>query len=396
VRLLIDHGPQAPAPNLVLHPPWDGIYRAVQRAGGGANARWAAFHRAIAEHPDRIRLTLMVEDALKPPQVVPYFTDEKRFMSAASALHPPPLGDWLLGGLLSRPGLAMVVGEAGSKKTYAVLDLAVCLALGEDWLERPTARGGVLWIDEESGAARFLNRLGQVMRAHEAPADLPFHLSSLSGFDLRDADDMKTLTDKAREAAASLIVIDPLVGAIPGADENSVFHLAPVLRSLRTLAGRVDAAVVLIHHTNKAGIYRGSSHLHGAVDLMLQVRSKTHTPFIEFQTLKTRDIPLQHFAAQAHFDPPGEDPKRVWLSPADLAQARLAVHSEQPLSPASQHVLDYLEAHGPSPTPEITASAQSCTPQQARSAIYQLRKMGVIERVDDGKAGVPATYGLIG
>ncbi|MGD8457759.1 MAG: AAA family ATPase [Anaerolineales bacterium] len=316
-------------------------------------------------------------------------------MSAAAALHPPPLADWLVGEFISRPGLVLVVGEPGAKKTYAILDMAVCLAMGEAWLERPTSRGGVVWIDEESGAARFLKRLGQVMRAHEAPAGLPFHLSSLSGFDLRDADDIRTLSDKAGERDASLIVIDPLVGAIPGTDENSVFHLAPILRSLRALADRVSAAVVLIHHTNKAGIYRGSSHLRGAVDLMVQVRGKAHTPLIEFETLKTRDIPPQHFAAEIHFEPPEEHTMRVWLTPADLAQARLAVHSERPLSAAAQHVLDYLGEQGPSPTAKITSSAQSCTPEQARSAIYQLKKMGIIERVDDGGVGMAATYGLI-
>jgi hypothetical protein len=274
--------------------------------------------------------------------------------------------------------------------------MAVCLALGEEWLDRPTSEGSVLWIDEESGAVRFLNRLGQVMRAHGAPADLPFQLSSLSGFDLQDSHDIKTITEKAKDCYASLIVIDSLVGAIPGADENSVFHLAPILRSLRTLAGKVGAAVVIIHHTNKAGIYRGSSHLRGAVDLMLKVHSKTHPPFIEFETLKTRDIPLQHFAAEIHFDPPKENTQRVWLSPTDLAQARLAVHSSQPLSSAARHILDYLGKHGPSPIKKITQSAQSCTPDQARNALYQLKKMGIIERVDEGKAGVPAMYGLIG
>ncbi|KPK22591.1 MAG: hypothetical protein AMK69_19495 [Nitrospira bacterium SG8_3] len=128
---------------------------------------------------------------------------------------------------------------------------------------------------------------------------------------------------------------------------------------------------------------------------MLQVHSKTHTPFIDFRTLKTRDIPHQHFAAEIHFEPPHEDTQRVWLTPADLAQARLAFHTDQPLSPAAQHILDYLKAHGPSPTKALTRSADTCTPEQVRSAVYRLVRIGIIERTNEGSKGTPAIYGLV-
>ena len=110
VRKLIDHGPdskpltegQRSSP---LSPPWDGIYNAIRRAGGGANTRWAVFHRSIADHPDRIRIRLMVEDALKPPRPPAPSPDEKRFISAGAALHHRTRA-WVLqiGRNISTPG----------------------------------------------------------------------------------------------------------------------------------------------------------------------------------------------------------------------------------------------------------------------------------------------------
>jgi hypothetical protein len=157
----------------------------------------------------------------------------------------------------------------------------------------------------------------------------------------------------------------------------------------------LDAAVILIHHTNKSGIYRGSTHLRGAVDLLLMVHSRRDTPLIEFQTIKTRDIAHQSFAAQIHFDPPHNAPERVWLTPAGLPETRLAVRTGQSPSPAAQHILDYLHAHGPSPTKKITRTAQTCTPQQARNAIFRLIKFGLIERIDSGGQGRSAHYALV-
>lgn len=314
------------------------------------------------------------------------------FLPASHAFAPRAPRQWLVADLIARPSLNLLVGPAGAKKTYAALDLAVSFARARPWLGRPTQQANVLWVDEESGPNRFLDRLAQLMRAHQAESDLPFHLASLAGFDLRNPADLLTLTAKAHETSASLIVIDPLIGVITGIDENSVYHLAPLFRDLRTLADRANAALLLIHHTNKSGLYRGSTHLRAAVDLMLTAHSAPHTPYIEFQTEKTRDIAPQRFAAQAHFKPPGPDPQRVWFTAANLTTVRRAT---QPLSPALQHVIEYLEKHGPSPTKALTAAPRNCTPAQARRAIFTLLNQGLISRTNPGAQGTLAMYRLV-
>jgi hypothetical protein len=43
-----------------------------------------------------------------------------------------------------------------------------------------------------------------------------------------------------------------------------------VLGSVRFIRDALGCAVLLVHHANKAGGYRGSSALHGAVDLMVR------------------------------------------------------------------------------------------------------------------------------
>lgn len=57
----------------------------------------------------------------------------------------------------------------------------------------------------------------------------------------------------AREMGISLIVLDPLSN-LHGLDDNSVADMSVVLKAVRRLAREADAAVILLLHTNKAGL----------------------------------------------------------------------------------------------------------------------------------------------
>lgn len=59
----------------------------------------------------------------------------------------------------------------------------------------------------------------------------------------------------AREMGVGLIVLDPLSN-LHGLDDNSVADMSVVLKAVRRLAREADAAVILLLHTNKAGLDR--------------------------------------------------------------------------------------------------------------------------------------------
>jgi hypothetical protein len=315
-------------------------------------------------------------------------------VKAFEAFRPRPPTEWLVDGVISPSSLNLLVGEGGTKKTYSMLDLSVCLAMGKPWLGYETRQTPVLWVDEESGPDRMNQRLAQALRAHQAEPDIPLEYLSVCQFNLRQPDDLNLFFRHAFEMEAGLVVVDALADVMPGADENLVRDVVPVFRGLRGVATNTGAAVLVIHHANKSGGYRGSSHMRGAVELMLMAHSKPDSSFIEFQSVKTRDTGSVHFAAQIHFDPPDGDATRVWLSKIGTDEASKANRKGEPISAAGQYVMGYLLENGESGRKEVIESSEEFSQAAISKAFHGLREIGLIHRVNEGGQGIAAVYDL--
>ncbi len=74
---------------------------------------------------------------------------------------------WVIDGIFSAGSVSVLVGEPGSKKTWLMLDAAVAVANGDEWLGHATKQMTTLVIDEESGVARLNRRLSTLMRGHD-------------------------------------------------------------------------------------------------------------------------------------------------------------------------------------------------------------------------------------
>ena len=308
---------------------------------------------------------------------------------ASEALQPQVPIPWVVEGLLSCGSVALLVGEGGSKKTYAMFDLAVAVATGTPWLDFPTVQTPVLFIDEESGLARFNRRLGDTLRGHlTGDADVPVWYACLSGFNFlvepnRYFGALQTLITGS---GAKLVIIDAVVEVMLTGDENTVRDTGPVLAGLRKLADLTGCCIVVIHHANKNGGYRGSSALKGAVDLLLTIESPQETDVVTFASEKARDIEPVTFAARAHFEP-----GQFWLSKA-------AGGGNKTMSPTRQFVLDYLAENGSSTLEQVQQEGKAAYQFAAtsiRDALYELVKLGRVERKDRGKGGEKALYGLV-
>ncbi|MCX6065491.1 MAG: AAA family ATPase, partial [Chloroflexi bacterium] len=232
---------------------------------------------------------MTTEELLQQAQMNTGDTPRYVLRSAFDALQPQPPIEWIVDKLFSAGSVSLVVGEAGSKKTWSLIDLAVAIANGETWLHFPTTPGAVLIVDEESGQRRLARRLGDALRGHDAGHATPLYYVSLAAFDFGKADDVNQLHSLITQTGARFVVIDALADVMPGRDENAVQFVQPVFIALRKVAELTQAAIVIIHHSNKAGGYRGSTAIKGAVDLMLQVESQPESPNIDFKTEKARD-----------------------------------------------------------------------------------------------------------
>ncbi len=305
---------------------------------------------------------------------------------AAEALEPQPPIDWIVENLFSAGSVSLVVGEGGSKKTWSMLDLAVCVATGNKWLNFVTKQAPVLLIDEESGPHRLARRLGDVMRGHEAAANTPIRFICMAGFNyLKEQKHLDALQWEILCNRAGLVVVDALADVMIGGDENAVKDVQPVFHGLRAVADATGAAIVVIHHANKGGGYRGSSAMHGAVDLMLMVDSEPESSDTDFKCEKARDVEPHRFTATAHFE---DD--LFCLTPAIYDPAK----ERDKFNEAELYVFDYLTKKGDSRNKDIAQSTDLFSINKIRNAVNSLMKKNEVERKDSGSSGAEAVYGL--
>jgi len=320
---------------------------------------------------------------LQTPQIAPLLAGDPnakptiKIYYAADALKPQPPINWVVQDVLSAGSVSLVVGDAGSGKTWACLDLAVSVATGENWLGYIVNGGPVLVIDEESGPRRLSMR-----RGHNADGKTPLAYTTLNRFDLGDPEHVAAICDAIQNVGARLVILDAFMDLLPGRDENAVKDTLPALLALRDIGEQTGAALVVIHHANKSGGYRGSSAIKGAVDLMLAVENDGNGT-LTVKSIKARDVEHVNFGAEMSFSP-----RTFNLSPA-------AIPATKPVySKGEAYVLRYLGDKGASETDAITSHADTCSDTTARKAIYALASKGLATRVDPGGVGSKATYDL--
>lgn len=301
--------------------------------------------------------------------------------TAADALAPQPPIDWIISDLFSAGSVSLLVGDPGSAKTYSLLDAAVCVAQGHPWLTYATASVPVLMVDEESGPRRLARRLGDVLRGHNAATTTPVFYLTLERFNLQAASEIQRLTDAIEETKARFIILDALVDLMPGADENSAGDTHPIFMALRAIAEDADAALVVIHHNSKAGQYRGSSAIHGAVDLLLSIKKQGDA--LTFEVVKGRDVEPFSFGATG-----------TWV-PGEFYLVSTAVVPPGPtFTPSQREIMKRLRDYGVCSLQELMDSASVCSPGTARNQVYHLTTQGYLQRANGGGKGTAALYEL--
>jgi hypothetical protein len=88
----------------------------------------------------------------------------------------------------------------------------------------------------------------------------------------------KEMSSAVREYDARVVVVDVLGELMAAANlenDRDALPMAAFLRPYVDVARASGAALVLLHHTNKAGEYRGTTQLGGSVDGILTLRSRS-------------------------------------------------------------------------------------------------------------------------
>ena len=306
---------------------------------------------------------------------------------AAYYLSDRPAIEYVVEKLIAEGSVNVWFGQWGAKKTWAAIDLAVCVASGKQWLGMATKPCNVLIVDEESGDTRLANRIKDVMRGElgeMADASVPIKSVSLAQFNLlKKPDDAHLLAGLVLELDAKLVIIDALADVMLGGDENAVKDTQPVFANLRFIAELTGAAFIVIHHANKGGGYRGSSAIAGAIDTLLSVESKQDNSLITFKTEKMRDGEPLNFACEANWTDEG-----FYLTQSEITERAF-------LSKSQQYVLDFFTEKGDAKFADLlNFTGDLYAENTLRKAVQYLINEKLLERKDDGGQRVEAIYGI--
>ena len=194
-----------------------------------------------------------VRSAFSQPPRLPGVVELPDLIDAATFIAEPidPPAE-LVEGILHKGSKLVFGGSSKSFKTWSLLDLAISVATGSQWLGRQTAQGKVLFLNFEIQPHAWQRRIVAVAEAKSA--DIQPGLIQL--WNLRGhAADFKILIpriiQRCRGQDFALIVLDPIYKLYGNTDENSAGNVALLLNALETLATETGAAIAFGAHFAK-------------------------------------------------------------------------------------------------------------------------------------------------
>jgi hypothetical protein len=182
---------------------------------------------------------------------------------------------FLIDEILPAHCLAEIHGAPGAGKSFAAIGMMLAIAKGFSFLDRPTMQGGVLYVAAERlrGVARRIEAWA-IHHGVSLTPDLPFRIMG-DAPQLHQPADVAAFIERVNDSGIkpALIVLDTLSRCLVGVDENQAREMTRAAEALDRIRRATGAAVMVIHHTRKAGdMERGSTVLRGAADVMLALR----------------------------------------------------------------------------------------------------------------------------
>ena len=216
---------------------------------------------------------------LRPTLTGPQLSRGKRLtLEFAGDIQPRFDRPEVVADLLDAEAVSVLYGPSNSGKTFLALDLALHVADGRDWFGRKVRQGGVLYLAAE-GAEGVRRRFDAFVSHYRVErSSLPFALlpAAVNLLDKKARQALDETVDAFRSrfgVGPTLVVIDTLARAMPGADENSGEAMGSLIEAVDALRRATGGHVLLVHHTgkDKAKGARGHSSLRAAVDTEIEV-----------------------------------------------------------------------------------------------------------------------------
>ena len=222
-----------------------------------------------------------------------------------------PDQEWIIDKFLPKEGFSMIVGEAGSFKSFFTLYLTKCLITGESVLGTYEVKKKVkvLYIDKENRLRRVKLRLqGLGMPSN---TDL-FFLEAPEHFSLEDTAYLDQLKAIIVENDIELIVVDSFIDVFIG-KENDSTDTSKTFDLIRQIAP--TATFLLLHHdskplpnTTRTALQRtrGSGNIAAQLETQYYFSKTSEHNVFTIENGKSRDeMPLPKFSVSVQYEENG-------------------------------------------------------------------------------------------
>lgn len=232
------------------------------------------------------------EDASQDQTQGPSLADYVVGLDELKGLEPP---DPLISGLVYQGEMCQLTGAPGTGKSFVSLGWACAVASGQRAWEghRIMKNGPVVYVSGEGVSGLWLRIAAWCQLNNVDPETLSGKLFVLRvAAQLGDIHDIAQLVQIVQEREAALVVFDTRARMTVGLDENSSQDQGRAIRNVDTVIRECGCAVVVVHHSSRAGTAgRGSSAWDGAVFSDLRLSKEKGTNDVTVECFKHKDAP---------------------------------------------------------------------------------------------------------
>lgn len=250
-----------------------------------AFSKWTTAPQKYRDHTYKKAL----EEVKKNKQPEPTNTDHiLKPMTAEELVRTETPKDFVIDKLQRKGEIEMDYSEPAGLKSLLAMYRVLCVTTGKKFFGLKTQAAPALIIDNENSIPLLATRLRQMRRGMKIKKTKKTIYFSISDGQLDMLQFAKEVKQFIIEKKIGLIVIDT-VRRIHSLEENSSTEMNELYKILKELITGTSAALLLLHHTNKQGEYRGSIDLKGMVDVQVKVeRAGLINPKFTMENQKNR------------------------------------------------------------------------------------------------------------
>lgn len=176
--------------------------------------------------------------------------------------NPPPLKDELIPGILRVGHKMLLAGPSKAGKSFLLINLAISIAEGVDWLGMQCRQGRVCYVNLELDEASCYHRFREI---YDRRGLDPHHLGDIDVWNLRGKSApmnklAPVMVHRFRDRNYAAVIIDPIYKVITG-DENNATEMSQFCGYFDQVATGANVSVIYCHHHSKgaSGKYANSA-----------------------------------------------------------------------------------------------------------------------------------------